>query len=411
MKGKTVFPKTTLKKVDVLAADGAFNVGCYTLNGKLIPAINTMKKISEYDGKVRAAWYSAEKKKHVVKIGDSVYYSDGSVQNAPNGPLTAEFPSMIETVVNGESAAVVIGDGSYYFIGSTAGAKPYKSASHGCVIKNGRIFAIDNANPYKIVWSGEGGIDDWEGGISGAGWAVLHNGYGRILNLVVYADKIIAVREKGLTVITAYGNPENFKVSHIEQKLPEIYKNTSAVVGNKLVFYTKNGLYSFNGAGAEKLFLPLAEEMRTAVTAAVMNETYYLIGESKTLQERTVLAFDSRLNVAYIIFHELDALSVGERLLGYLDTREYELEAGGTYAYTSGEIDFSSSGAKVLKEVVLRGAKDARLEVSNGVNSRIVEGVRGKFRPNMRGESFKITVYGKEKIDGISAVAEVLSGV
>ena len=35
-----VFPETELKSVDVLKTDGAFNVGCYVRDGKLVPGLN-----------------------------------------------------------------------------------------------------------------------------------------------------------------------------------------------------------------------------------------------------------------------------------------------------------------------------------------------------------------------------------
>ena len=121
--------------------------------------------------------------------------------------------------------------------------------------------------------------------------------------------------------------------------------------------------------------------------------------------------YDAIKNSAYIIDAPLNAMAAGERFYAYSDTHECELSVGGEYAFTSGELDFSSRGVKVLKEVILDGASEAEIEVSNGVISRIVGGVRGKFRPNMRGKSFKITVRGSEKINGVSAVAEVIDEV
>ena len=61
--------------------------------------------------------------------------------------------------------------------------------------------------------------------------------------------------------------------------------------------------------------------------------------------------------------------------------------------------------------MIIGGEGYVVLEVSNGVISRIVRGVRGKFRPNMRGKSFKIKVCGSGKIEGVSAVAEVMDEV
>ena len=138
---------------------------------------------------------------------------------------------------------------------------------------------------------------------------------------------------------------------------------------------------------------------------------------AKTVRQLTTaaadgaIAVDTALNVDYIIDVGAEALCAGEKTFVYADGKEYTLDDGGEYAFTSGEIDFSTDGKKVLKEVVIDSENEVRVEVSNGVISRIVGGVRGKFRPNMRGKSFKITVCGSGKISKICAVAEVRSGV
>ncbi len=88
-----------------------------------------------------------------------------------------------------------------------------------------------------------------------------------------------------------------------------------------------------------------------------------------------------------------------------------EIDKGKDFKYICEEVDFSLSGRKTLKEINILGGSNLRVEVSDGVNSRILWGLRGKFRPNMRGNSFKITVTGKGKIYKLEAVAEVLDGV
>ena len=47
------------------------------------------------------------------------------------------------------------------------------------------------------------------------------------MNLIVYKDKIVAVREYGLSFLTAYGTPENFKIAYFDKRLPKICKTPS----------------------------------------------------------------------------------------------------------------------------------------------------------------------------------------
>ena len=48
------------------------------------------------------------------------------------------------------------------------------------------------------------------------------------------------------------------------------------------------------------------------------------------------------------------------------------------------------------------------IEVSNGVNSRILWGVRGNLKVNMRGESFKVTIKSNIGINSLYGVAEAV---
>ncbi len=411
MSVKKIFPPTSLKKADVLAAEGAFNIGCFVQNGKLFPAINSVTPLNTVLNTVNCAWYSAMTKKYIISGMNMVWASDGEMINPAKGTAIIDYPSMIEISSGGTNAAIITGGTTYFSISEKNGSKPFRGAMHSCVLKNGRVFGVDNTDLYKIKWSGDGGVDDWTDGISGAGWTSVQYGFGKILNLVVYKEKIVAVREYGLTFFSAYGTPENYKLGYLELKIPKIYANTAVVVNDTLLFYTEDGLYCYDGNKVEKSALGLAEEMQTTYSAAGGGDTYFLCGESKTLKRKAVLVVDLIRNCDYLIDAPVKAVAFGERFFGYTDKQEYELEKGGNYAFTSGEIDFSSNAAKVLKEVVISGCKDVQIEVSNGVISRIVWGVRGKFRPNMRGKSFKITVYGSRKIDGIYAIAEVADEV
>ena len=412
MRYKKVFPQTSLKTVDVLAAKGAFNVGCQVSDGKLTPTVNTVTTTTLFSGFETGAWYLPTVKKYILCTTGHVYYSDGSMKTGLNVSFPTENPSVVVTHTKDRNViSVISGNSRMSVVNDERSIASFGGGVRECILKNGRIFGVDSANPYKIKWSVEGGLDGWTDTIESSGWVAVQYGQGEILNLIVYKDKIVVVREHGLTFLTAYGTPENFKLGYLEYTLPKIYANTARIVGGDLVFYTEDGLYFYDGNKAEKCRLGLAEELQSATFAAANKGQYYLCGVSKTLQRNVILVFNSILNTAYIIDVPAVMAAVGEELIVYANRREYCLGEGGEYAFTSGDLDFSSDGNKVLKEIKILGGNDVQVEVSNGVTSRIVRGVRGKFRPHMRGKCFRITVRGTSKIDGISAVAEVRNEV
>ena len=406
MRYKRVYPKTSIKTVDLLATDGATGTGCYLSDGKILPGLNSLVMLNRIRITPSAAWYVAGLKMHVIFGNNVIYHAKGEFVSPTIVNLVANNPSVVEMHVGATTQAYVIGDTEYYCLG-TGTFKPFEGEAHSCILKNGRIFGIDVFNPYKIKWSGEGGIDDWEEGISGAGWTTVQYDYGEILNLIVYKDKIVALREHGLTFFSAYGTPENYKLNYFESKLPKIYKNTAAVVGTKLAFYTEDGLYFYDGNGVEKFAFGPTEDIQSPISACGANGKYFLCGLSKTLKNKGVLVYDEIENTLYLSRATASALLVGENIYFYTGQYEYRLESGGTYTFTGGKLDFSSNGIKLLKEIKV----NVSMEVFNGKVWHAVNNVRGKFRPNLRGKSFIIKVYAKEKINGVSAVAEVLNGV
>lgn len=413
MNRRKVFPETELKSVDVLSADGYFNAGCRLSDGKILPALNRAVDNNPVLKNITAAWYAPITGNYIFRNADGyVYFTLTDMGSSSGRKIAGASHSFVEINEAGEPSAVVIGASMYLAIkGAASTLRPFKGGIRSCVLKNGRIFGIDNADSLKIKWSGEGGLEDWTEGISGAGWATLQNGCGEILNLIVYRDKLVAVREYGLAFMSAYGAPENFRLSYLEGSLPKIFKDTAAVAGDKLVFYTEDGLYVYDGSSVKKWNTALAEEMQNPRSVFCARGVYYLCGESKTLKRQAVLVADVNRGYSYILDENLEAVCAGEKIYAYGNGREYLLDGGGEYSFTSGDIDFSSDKEKVLKEVKIDCESDVRLEVSNGVISRIVGGIRGKFRPNMRGKSFKITVSGSGIISRISAVAEVQCGV
>ncbi len=411
----TAFPKTKTVQADVIAQKGALAVGCRRFEGKIIPALSPLNAVTRKTASsVHMAGFSAATGKFYLHAGTRIYYSLDGLNLTQGVMFTAQAPFMLEERDADKAQMRIVGDTRC--VVESAGAansslKAYNYAVRGGILKNGRLFAVDLNDGLKVKWSGEGGSCDWVEGISGAGWLYLGGNEGEISELVALNGNIVAVRERGLTVISAYGSPENFKILNVSAHTPQIYGHTAQVYGGKLYFCAEESVYCFDGARVEKCSNSLAEEILTPQYAAVYDGIYYYCGLSKLLERQVIGALDIKSGECYIIDFPAEALAVRDRLFAFSQNQCCSPKVGGDFSFTSGNIDFGTSGKKVLKRVEIYTAEPVDVEVFCDGKIRRFNGVKRVLTANTCGVNFKITVLGKSEIKGIYAYGEIRDGI
>lgn len=400
------YPKTRQKEANALAAKGSFKVGCKVENGELIPAALTFKEALSSPAGATWADYSAASGRFFAVAGGRLYTSLTGTKYTDVTTVSGE-PFLIEEVEEGNHKAFVIcGAKCVVYEGATFFEKPFNRNIFAGVMKCGRLFGVDSTDKTVIRWSGTGGAFDWAESIGGAGWVKLDAAFGKVLNLVILGDEIIAVREFGLTAISAFGTPENFKQTDEAQKTPQIFKNTAAIVNGKLYFYTVEGLYSFDGNKAVRVQTDDRERVESPAYAAVYGQSYCVCGTSAGLKRKAVFVYETVGGAGYFIDFPAQTVCAHGKLLAFTQDGAYFSENGGKYLFESGEMDFGTTATKALTKIEISGG-EAELTLSNGVVSRIVGGVSGSVRASLRGKSFKITLKGDQKLGGVKAFAEV----
>ncbi len=404
------YPETKVKEVDVTAVNGAVKIGCKTVGGEIIPAGFVSEVTENSPANVTWADYSSANGRFFALSNEHVYISLTGKKFVETVRFTSN-PVMVDDVDNLQPKAFLICGGfCTVYDGSSFSSIPLDRNIYAAVMKCGRLFGADTEDKTLLHWSGGGGVFDWKEGINGAGWLKFDAFGGNILNLAVLGDDIVAVREYGLTLIKAFGSPENFKQISVRQKTPLIYKDTAKVIGAKLYFYTQNGLYSFNGNKIEEVLTGQAKMLENAAYAAVYGQNYCVCGTSAALKRKVILIYETSGGANYFIDIPAQALCASTELLAFTNEKACLLKRGGPFTFESGEITFGTTANKTLTRVEVFGGK-ADLEVSNGVISRIVGGVSGSVRINLRGKKFKITVKSAENLQGVKAFAEVGYGI
>lgn len=414
------YPSVKTAAVNLISADGAVCVGCEVTNGEIIPALCASQETQNAFADVKAAGYSAAAGAYMVCDGQKVFYSADGLNFSELSPLDGAEPFIFEQRENGKARLYAAGDEKCVFFGGGAGGlNTFDCGICGGQFKNGRLFGIDKSDNFTLRWSGEGGALDWEESIDGAGWLKLDGAGGRILNLLVYGEKLVAVRENCLSVFSAFGTPENFKVESKNLYVSGVIKNTAAVAGNKLLFFADGGcgggLFSFNGTKITRISCPIAGQTEQPTCATADGGLYFAGVYAKPLKRRAVLVYNVESGTAYFADFPADVLLAGNGVFAYAQGLACKLENGsengGEFTFTSGKADFGSAGEKYLKTVQIRCAEGVDTEISNGRTVRGFKDVKNALSADMRGANFTFSVKSRAKITAFKAVAEVLDGI
>lgn len=408
---KFSYPVTRTVSENVITADGALPISCKVEGGKIVPALAAVKGAGRCPANVSMAAYSA---------GTDTFFAwaDGVAYVSPNGTnfleafdMKSKFPFLFERrEENGIKAYLAGATFCVTHDGQSFSSYIFNMPVYCGISRYGRIFGIDNDDPYKLRWSGDGGAFDWNKGISGAGWVNLDTDCGKIIDLINFGDKLCAVRERGIAVVGAFGTPENFTVKYEDAKTPKIFKSTAAVAGDKLIFCTERGLYFFNGNFVTKINCGLCEDIQSPKYAAALGDEYFLCGESKSLSRGAVLVYNAKEDSAYLIDEAAEALASNGKIFTYSDERACMLQPGKQFAFNSGNLFFSGK-KKVLKSIEIDCGGEVEIDISNGVKSRIFRGQFTKIQPRLSGNSFKICVRGTDEVRSLTAYAEEIYGV
>ena len=391
-------------KVDLLADGNLKPIHCRISGGQLISALSPVKIGESIKGRILCAGRVESVGRFFIADSDKVYVSVSGAEFYELGTLSGDAPFIIEetsgstcraVICNGKSALAHSGDS---YRGTLCGIEVSCGVMH-C----GRLFG---GNGYTLRWSGEGGIEDGEQKLNGAGYIVLEPTRGKILNILEYGEKLVIVREFGLTLVSMFGNPEHFSVEMTGTDCDRIFKNTAQVVFGKLLFFTESGLKSFDGSRIEVLPHRYAADIASPTCSAEFSGLYFLGCESKFLGRRCVLCYNPADGESYLVDVRADAISSADCVYVFGEDGLFRLCGESGFSFVA---NFYADSAATLTEIHVDGTCD--LEVGNGKVSRTFEGARGKIRPRLRGRTFTVKGKGLEDIKSLTACVEVCDAI
>ncbi len=207
------------------------------------------------------------------------------------------------TADNAEKLIFFAPEGIYFYDGQTFSALQDAPAVRcGCTYYE-RLFAISAAVPYRIYFSAALDEEDWEHACRTAGYADLSPEFGEISGLFPCGKQMYALRERGLTVLRAEAENFEFSALPFPAAFGAVHENSAQIVGEHLLFLTADGLYAFDGSGAERCAAAWlgaeppadAPDCRSGVWGA-----YYVLSYLTAAGARRTLFYDPAAEEGYL---------------------------------------------------------------------------------------------------------------
>lgn len=276
----------------------------------------------------------------------------------------------------------------------------------------GRIFAVDNDDPYLIRWSGFA-LRDWALSIDGGGHMRVSPKGGKVLKIVELGEKLVLVRECGLTVMNALADARHFRlVQYGTLFLPAVIDKTSVVVGGKLWLCTEEGLYVYDGSSVSYVELDTCGKNYSFERAVAFRDRYIYFTCTDDCG-RCFLEYDVRTGATLVFAKGCNMFFCTDDALYCLSGDAVTTVSRLTYGeedvnrvWLSENIDLGTCGAKTLKYITVEGDGRSVIEIECDGRRRTVDG-KGKIYVGEVGVNFTFGVRGTGSITRLVAEWEV----
>ena len=264
-----------------------------------------------------------------------------------------EFENEIKTLAykKGDSDAIIITDGKQMKIWET-NYTPYSVNNTPIItdmcMSEGVLFCCLKEPAFK-VWYATDLNPEKVGDISSySGYITLNDSLGSANRVITFDENVYVIRDYGISKISNI--QKTFIVSEVYSSNTKIFANTACVCGNVMLFMTKEGLYTFNGAKVTKNEINFAKllENNEQLTASSLASKYYLACKLNFEDNKQILCEESEyVNNALIV---LDVDDYSYEIVRGVDIKQmYPLK---TEVFEKMLVLFNSNNADKVGEIV-----------------------------------------------------------
>lgn len=330
------------------------------------------RKNGEYDDKV------------VVQTSDGVFLYTSIFKNEGwteiDGLNSKKDVSVVSYNYNGEDILLISNAelGLMIFDGESVSKVDNSLGFSSVTVHFERVFGVANGKENQVWFSSVLDPTNWTVSDENAGYITFQDECGNVEKIVSFLGYLYIFREHGIFRLTAYGDQSEFSLKKVFTDTGRIYKNTIALCGNKIMFYTDEGIFAFDGYSVTRLNLEVPSiTLPTAVSGAYMENKYYLCCKidledyyDQVMTNNCILEYDLKEKSLSIlapydavkivpmqVHHATDLLVVSTRnktdYLGMITERGRIFDENSTKFYRSPYNDMGTDRLKIVREMIV----------------------------------------------------------
>ena len=265
-------------------------------------------------------------------------------------------------------------------------------------VHNERIYGTLNGVSNKLWFSDDFDPENWSVSGDEAGYISFSDECGDALAAVSFLGYLYIFREHGIYRLTAYGDQSEFSLKKLFTATGRIYKNTIALCGDRIMFLTDEGVFTFDGYTASPAVRDLPDIAFPTQCSAAYHDGAYWLACSLTGCDLVPIPYTNNVLVRYGIRDGDMSMLAAADILALCSVRshtaadivlsvktggEYKLASIGEYGTAFGTAfpkvyrtpfsDLSSPAIKTVRDVTLTTRYALKLTVFADDDSREFE--------------------------------------
>ena len=297
-----------------------------------------------------------------------------------DGIVTKQDVCAVSYNFNGNDILIISGEqiGLMIYNGSTVVKVEGAPAFSSIVIHYERVFGVVNGKENQVWFSSVLDPTNWTVSGEEAGFITFQDECGDVEEIVSFSGYIYIFREHGIFRLTAYGDQSEFSLKKVFTDTGRIYKSTIATAGNKILFYTDAGIFTFDGYNVSRLNVEIPTILLPQYICGAYLENKYYLGcridheglEDKVGTNSAILEYDLKESTLSILapcdvkklvpmkaHHATDMLVVfngsNSKKLGMIVDRGVIFDEEISKFYRSPYNDFGTDKVKIVREMIV----------------------------------------------------------
>lgn len=196
-----------------------------------------------------------------------------------DGLITKKDVCAVNYNFNDQDILLVSGDqiGLVIFDGETVQKIDNAPTFSSIVVHYERVFGVCNDKKNQVWFSSVLDPTDWTVSGENGGYVTFQDECGDVEEIVSFLGYLYIFREHGIFRLTAYGDQSEFSLKKVFTDIGRIYKHTIVLAGNKILFCTDEGIYTFDGYNVTKTNLEMPKIILPQyMCGAYLLDKYYL---------------------------------------------------------------------------------------------------------------------------------------